>query len=459
MIELYIANDLDTPESRINLLGKRFRESGASALWNPALRSSGATVTPVTEVIPAVLLGEPEEIAFARNRIDLLRETIIEYVDNSVNPTGYWLYWRHNAGTAKLRDPISDLWWEQSQEQSGHILDRAMLGNLIVKCVGNLERTLTLKRGYDVLNRAADSALIPNNSTTDSRIEKLRLRVDTNLVVNTAQFYDVWMGIREEGEGLEDFDPTPHFGKGTPIGGMGSGGHITINPGATACYYMTIDDILSASGGDPNHYKGRYTILLLQESPDINNFWFLKYGDRNNTNHVVGNLNANRRVYPTVAGWQLLNLGEVSIGENRGLTNNPADFILELWCGRDSGSAASRISDSAPFIFIPSNRFLYTRFNNVFSVGAEANFYFYQTPRLKNLIEIQTATGSRVSTVPNVRRFNVPSKGGLLVYAIQEDDGFSFDDGFSADLWIDYYPTWISYPNVLNLEREVNYDF
>ena len=401
MVEFYIADDQNSLESRINLLGKRFRESGSRALWNPTTRKTGERVLPVIEVIPSVLLGEFEEIAYARNRVEYLRECIDRYNEDNTYRTSYWLYWRHNKAASIVRDVIIDIHWDQNTAQSGHILDCAMLGNLVVKCRGRWERVIPVKRTFGRIGMGylEGRVYLPNNSTVDSRIEKITYTLNKNNVpqLNPRKLTEVWMGIKEVKLGHETFDPLIQFGEGIPYNGMSTIGQATVTTGSRG--YWRTNFSLQLIPPDLKDYIGRYTVLLVQKSTDLNTFYYLKHGNVHNSNGNVGNLNVNRRVYPKIINeFHIVNLGEVVVGDARQLNNQPQDFSMEVWAGRDSGSGQIELSPAATLILMPSKRFMYAEFDPVFT-GEDMTFTYQTEPLLEHFTTLSSDTGERLSLI------------------------------------------------------------
>lgn len=452
MVELYIANEENTPESRINLLGRRFRELGNAAYWNPANRSSGSIVVPVNEYVPTVLMGEPEEIAYARNRLDFLANEIDLYTNDNTYRSAFWLYWRHNYGTSLMRDVITSIRWEQNPSQSGHILTTAMQGTLVIPSRGRWERTKPLLRGYDSLPRLVGSFYAPNNSTVDSRISYLELQVENN---DVNKFNEFWIGIRE---GVSTtFTPRLNFWNGTTHNGMGSSGIATPTNTPKPFWKVAIEYLTPSV--NPNDFVGRYTVLLVQQSSDLNNFYFLRTGSRYNTNNPQ-TLLTNRKVYPISSNqWHLLNLGEIQIGSDRGLTSSLDSFSFEIWSGRSNRTGNIQISYEAPLLLVPSSRFAYGKFD-VPPLGNDPTVKLHTSPLYERYLELTTPRGEFIAGQANTKNFTVPPKGGKFVYVTQLSGVHNPTiPDLIANVRIKYYPSWRSYPNNLHLPESVNYDF
>lgn len=445
LTELYISDINNNPTNKINLIGDSVRElANGGVFWNMTTPPPNSNL-PLVEAIPTGLLGE--DIGVTKAKLDTLASDIVRFNTNRLRKVSYWLYFRYKDSPYLLRDLIINIQWSSLGANDNYLIDDMLQGTLNITRRGTWERVVLTEHVADEVPTAGGFTIIPNTGSDNGRIAILSIDTPASTEpTNENSVNEYWLGIREELQGFEGFNPVIPLSLGRAENGLdlGTGVLNMATPDLLRRFRISIDELNSLN---PSSYVGRYVVLLKQNPTDNNVVYQLKYGNR--ANDV--DKSPFRRVYNVnnpVGAMSWVNLGEVEIpsGNNRiGSITDIRNTELEVWIGRTTGSGSVTLSQN-PILLVPSLHFLYIKSENIATTGS-TTLTFRTHEDNTDSYELRLSTGEVLNGVPNPRYFKLPYEGGLLVYTSQRN-GIAEDTGTElSNIIIQYYSRWLSYAN------------
>lgn len=262
----------------------------------------------------------------------------------------------------------------------------------------------------------------------------------------------IWMGIREEYDGMLNFEPVWELEDGTnatdasdAVDATASGGDkVTVNfatqTGLAERCAITVYDVCTANGHSSyTHFYGTYLVLLRAKvtAGTIGIQLRKSYSESSYES-------ASEEIFITDTSWRLFELGEVTIKEMPGRLGNASTVAydeLRIYAEQISGAGSL---DLDCLVLIPNRHFVYADGSYIVLTGGDDR-PLYVVCDENDEVTAFALWGSypRLNVVYTHRDWYLPAGNGFLVLAGERASSHVLTD--VVDLSWTHFPRWMTY--------------
>jgi hypothetical protein len=254
------------------------------------IQASSLGYPQVVETLSLATFGCQDEIRAAIRELEEFLENAKSYMDDPVDGDPHWLEWRSKGEAGKRALVCGGTWqWYSRPPSAWQMID----GEVLL-----LKLALTRHPLWEDVDEASDDtggvplssvggtwAFTATEGRVPARLQQVQLtnETDQQAVILT----DLWMGWRQENEGLTAFDPlweceeSRHGiftsadvaeqadANASPVGGGGDVARVTFTDDELNQHlYIRVYDVLGGTAVDASHFAGRYLVLCRCKSSD-----------------------------------------------------------------------------------------------------------------------------------------------------------------------------------------------
>jgi hypothetical protein len=406
----------------------------------------------VTETIP--LFGNAASTAITErlNDIEHMLERARKHHDDPVMFMPVWLEWQTGGELGTKRALV----YEGSLQFGTSIGNDAFIGN------NQLIATLVLTR-HPFWESSSISAAYPDppysleadgdffvisniNGLAPARIDETGINSTNN---RANPITNVWLGIRPEHNGTDDFDPSWELRYGT----MGTDAEVTTGTNYVTVDFsgtetpltervgITVEQALNegnpSTGINFSHMAGRYLVLCRCYVGASTTVGLQMRHGYSGSAAQPGN-----EIFIENTSYELVELGEVQIPTSRlgyggGLNPFIRQMEIQLWAERVDGSGSLFLDE---LILIPSRHFVYVEGIEASSVAGAS---VATRPNDTVLSYGRTTDDVDLMPVPAPTNWYLPPNNSILVVAAQRASSHVRTDILAISL--QFYPRWYSY--------------